>query len=256
MAKKLDDFSEAPSTLYYRRSEIGLIKEFFGGIEGKKFLKLDLWNEVNNTKILFWVAEKKAKVYGIDISSYLVKKAGKNFAKEGLKGEFRVCDMRDLKFPGNFFDFVYTMGTVEHVHDFDYAIREIYRVLKPGGKAIIGVPNRTDPFLRPTLVWFMDKLAFYAYSPEHSFTRRELKLMLQSVGFGLKGDSGVLFMPGILRMADLFLYKHLRFLNFMSVPLLKPFEYLERNFDWARRNAYLIACYVQKPKRLKKAIFY
>ena len=154
--------------------------------------------------------------------------------------------MRKIDFPDNSFDFIYTMGTIEHVHDYYVAVREIYRVLKPGGKAIIGVPNKLDPFLRPLMVRFLDIFGLYAYSPEHSFTRKELQLMLQGAGFEIRGDTGILFMPGYLRMADLFLFKYLRFLNFLIRPLFLPFNYLERNLDWAKRNGYLIACVVTK----------
>jgi len=256
VARKIDDISGAFSTGIYRRSEIALIKECFGNLKGKKFLKLDLWNEVNNTRILSWIAKQKADVFGIDISSYLVEKSQENFKKEGLKGKFVVCDMRDLQFPDNYFDFIYTMGTIEHVYDYHVAVREIYRVLKPGGKAIIGVPNRFDPFLRPLMVWFLDIFGAYAYSPEQCFSRRELKLMLRSIGFEIKCDSGVLFMPGILRMGDLFINKYIKSLNYLFVPILKIFEHFERKYSWARKNGYLIACCVKKPIKLRKAIFY
>ena len=44
------------------------------------------------------------------------------------------------------------MGTIEHFDESDAAVREMWRVLKPGGRAVVGVPNRLDPFLRPLLV--------------------------------------------------------------------------------------------------------
>jgi SAM-dependent methyltransferase len=247
IAQDMNDFSGAPSTLYYRTSEQEIIKEFLGSLKGKQFLKLDLWNEVNNTKILFWIARQGAKITAIDISPYLVKKAKQNFRQEKLTGEFIACDMRRLKLKNNSFDLVYTMGTIEHVHDYEVAIREIYRILKPGGRAIIGVPNKMDPFLRPLMVTMMDWFGLYAYSPEHSFTRWGFHKLLKRNGFLLKGDSGVLFMPGILRMADIYLYKHLCFLNFITTWILKPFEYLERKYPLVRRHSYLMACYVEKP---------
>lgn len=248
IAKQLGDFSEAPSTIYYKESEINLIKKYFGDITGSNFLKIDLWNEVNNTKILFWIAGKNAKVYGIDISDYLVKKTRKKFAKAGIKGKFISCDMRKLEFPNNKFDFVYTMGTVEHVYDYEAAIREIFRVLKPGGKAIIGIPNKHDPFLRPFMVWFLELFNLYPYAPEQSFTRNELSNLLKGAGFKIQEHSGLLFMPGILRITDLFLHTRMRSLSKITQILLKPFEYLERNYEWARKNGYLICCIVKKPK--------
>lgn len=255
VAQKIDDISQAPSTQIYRQSEIYLIRRYFGSLRGKRFLKLDLWNEVNNTRILSWVAKMGARVSGIDISSYLVEKTKENFDREGLKGTFVLCDMRSIKFPDDSFDLVYTMGTIEHVHDYIVAVRELFRVLKPGGKAIIGVPNRHDPFLRPLVVWILDKLELYAYSPEHSFSRRELRLMLEGVGFEIKADTGVLFMPGILRLTELFLFKYLRFLVAITTPFFKPFVFLERKSNWARKNGYLIACVVTKPQLRKNRVF-
>lgn len=248
IAKKMSDFSSAPSTLYYRQSEINLITSFFGPLKGKKLLKLDLWNELNNTKILFWIAEQKTIIYGLDISDYLVKNARKQFSKTGFTGKFIACDMRKILLPDNTFDFVYSMGTIEHVNDYDRAIREIYRVLKPGGKAIVGAPNKLDPFLRPILVWLMEQFNCYPYSPEHSFTHQQLKKLHQKEGFILKDQTGLLFMPGILRMMDIFFYLHFKPLCQITKILIKPFEFLERNFALIRRNGYLIACCVKKPE--------
>ena len=38
------------------------------------------------------------------------------------------------------------MGTIEHLPDPKVAMREICRVLKKGGRAIIGVPNKYEWF--------------------------------------------------------------------------------------------------------------
>ena len=54
------------------------------------------------------------------------------------------------------------MGTVEHFDDTDGALREIFRVTRPGGVAVIGVPNRRDPFLRPLLVALLYRIGLYA----------------------------------------------------------------------------------------------
>jgi ubiquinone/menaquinone biosynthesis C-methylase UbiE len=43
--------------------------------------------------------------------------------------------------PDNKFDVVVTLQVIEHIEDDQYFLREIKRVLKPGGKAIIATPN-------------------------------------------------------------------------------------------------------------------
>jgi ubiquinone/menaquinone biosynthesis C-methylase UbiE len=245
-AKELGSFSKASSTAFYRRSEIRIFQKYFGNLSGKKLLKTDLWNEVNNTKILLWAAREGAEVYGFDISNYLVREAEKNFLKEGLKGKFIISDMRKIKFPSNFFDFVYSMGTIEHVPEYSCAISEIYRVLKPGGMAIIGVPNKLDPFLRPVLVWVLTKIGKYPYAPEKSFTHFELEKELKRVGFKIEDKTGILFMPGILRIIDVILYKKFPFISKIIGLSLKPFEFLESHFAVCACNGYLIACVGRK----------
>lgn len=248
IAKGLYDFSGAPSTGYYRRSEIVLVERFFGNLKNKKLLKLDLWNEVHNTRILFWAAEQGTRVYGLDISDYVVNKAKENFNKAGLKADFIVSDIREIKYPDNTFDFLYTMGTIEHTPDPWVAVQEICRVLKPGGKCIVGVPNKFDPFLRPVLVWFLEIFGKYAYSPEKAFSLKELKGLLEDGGLKVIGESGLLFMPSILRLADLFFYKQARPLCLLTCLLLWPFEFVERRSEFFRKNGYLIACIAEKPK--------
>lgn len=245
-ARQVGPLTDASSSRYYRGCEIKLIKRYFGNFFGKKILKTDLWNEVNNTQILLWLAQEGGEVYGFDISSYLVSATKKLFAKSGLRGRFINCDMRQIEFDDNSFDFVYSMGTIEHIQDYDRALKEIYRVLKPGGTAIIGTPNKLDPFLRPLLVWFFSKFDKYPYAPEKSFTFSELEREIKKAGFKIKARTGLLFMPGILRIIDVYSYRKLPLLSKIVTLILKPFNFLEGRFISLERNGYLIACVCRK----------
>ena len=64
------------------------------------------------------------------------------------------------------------MGTIEHFDETERAVDEMARVLKPGGRAIIGVPNRHDPFLRPLFVTVLQAIGMYGYGYEKSYSRR------------------------------------------------------------------------------------
>ncbi len=43
--------------------------------------------------------------------------------------------------PDNYFDFVITFQVIEHIKDHKTFVREIFRILKPGGKVILTTPN-------------------------------------------------------------------------------------------------------------------
>jgi SAM-dependent methyltransferase len=54
------------------------------------------------------------------------------------------ADISDMPVPNAYFDFVYASHVLEHVPDDRAAIREVYRILKPGGVAILPVPIYSD----------------------------------------------------------------------------------------------------------------
>jgi SAM-dependent methyltransferase len=58
-------------------------------------------------------------------------------------------DLTDLRYKDNFFDAIICNHVLEHIPDDTKAMREMYRVLKPGGWAIINVP--TNPQLDHTI---------------------------------------------------------------------------------------------------------
>jgi SAM-dependent methyltransferase len=55
---------------------------------------------------------------------------------------FSLGDVRELPFPSDGFDFVFSYHVIEHVPRPETGIGEMTRVLKPGGVLYIGTPNR------------------------------------------------------------------------------------------------------------------
>jgi ubiquinone/menaquinone biosynthesis C-methylase UbiE len=80
--------------------------------------------------------ERKLRATGIDISIRAIKKA----INSG-NHRFLVCDGEILPFPSASFDYVTNLGSLEHFTNPSIGIQEIFRVLKPNGKAGIFLPN-------------------------------------------------------------------------------------------------------------------
>lgn len=101
----------------------------------------------------FW---PKLKLSGIDLNEKYL-----SIAKETL-GDRPVqlikASATALPFPDNYFNRVLASEVLEHVKDDQKAIGEIHRVLKPGGIAMISVPNKNYPLLLDPLNWFLEKL--------------------------------------------------------------------------------------------------
>src|SRR5262249_35807374 len=55
-------------------------------------------------------------------------------------------DATSLRFASGFFDAVVSMGLLEYFSGYSPVLREIARVLKPGGVAVLTVPSRVSPY--------------------------------------------------------------------------------------------------------------
>lgn len=246
IAATMPDFSSAPSTHYYREREIDLIRRAAGSLEGKRVLKLDLWNEAVNTRILAWMRRQGASAVGLDLSHVVARRAHRNAADEAFDVSILNADIRELPFRTGSFDVVYTMGTIEHIDEYPQALREIHRVLRVGGIAIIGVPNFWDPFLRPLVVMALELIGRYPYSPEKSFTWRELQRHVETAGLEVREMTAILVLPGVLRMLDLFLHLRVGLAQRWTSWFIRPFGAAEARFRWLDHIGYLATAIATK----------
>jgi SAM-dependent methyltransferase len=236
----------AASTAYYFECERLLLERFFPSLPGRTLFKTDLWDEAKNTEILRWAAQQGARPFGIDLSGQILQDARGVLASH--RPGLAMADVRAIPFASESFDLVYSMGTIEHFPEYGAAVREIFRVLRPGGTAIIGVPNKADPFLRPLMVDLLNRAGLYAYGMEKSFTRGELRRLLESAGFVVQAESGILFIPGWIRMADLFFHSRRSPFAGLTGALVRPFRWIYRNAPAIRRHGYLIAAIATRPR--------
>ncbi|MGE5444014.1 MAG: class I SAM-dependent methyltransferase [Ignavibacteriales bacterium] len=87
-------------------------------------------------------AKGGAIVTGIDLSETAISLAKKNFELNGLKGDLIVMNGEDLKFDDESFELIYAHGVLQYTARAERMVDEIYRVLRPGGEAIMMVYNK------------------------------------------------------------------------------------------------------------------
>lgn len=95
---------------------------------------------------LFQFAKAGSVVAGIDLSQKHLEIAKKRFSLYGVDADLRLGDAENIPFNNEVFDVVYSFGVIHHTPDTKKAINEIYRVLKPGGVAIISVYHKYSAF--------------------------------------------------------------------------------------------------------------
>lgn len=93
------------------------------------------------------------KFYAVDLSSMSIELTNRRLELYGFKNaQVRQGDAENLDFPDNFFDRVYSNGVIHHTPDTPKVVREIYRVLKPGGQTTVMIYNKNSLFYRFNLM--------------------------------------------------------------------------------------------------------
>jgi SAM-dependent methyltransferase len=91
-----------------------------------------------------YLAERGAVYHGLDIAPTPVEMLRHRLRMLGQDGDERVRQgsALEIPWPDATFDAVYSIGCLHHTGALDHAIREVERVLKPGGKAVVMLYNR------------------------------------------------------------------------------------------------------------------
>lgn len=167
-----------------------------------------------------------ARLVGLDLTPRAVALTRERAAGLGVDATVFVGDAEHLAFPDHLFDLVYSWGVLHHSPDTQAALREVRRVLRPGGVARIMVYHRAS--IVGALLWLRyglgrgrptmrldDIYATYLESPgTKAYAPKEATAMLREAGFSavstsvelsigdlLEGAAGQRHDSGILRLA-------------------------------------------------------
>ncbi|MCE5260263.1 MAG: methyltransferase domain-containing protein [Chloroflexi bacterium] len=88
-----------------------------------------------------------SEVYGVDIDPERVREASEHLPN------IRQASVEALPYPDRMFDVVLSHEVLEHVPNDRAAVSEAHRVLKPGGRLVVFVPNRWYPFETHGIIW-------------------------------------------------------------------------------------------------------
>jgi len=131
------------------------------------------------------------ELYGVDYSTEMLKLAVKYAEKHNYHVKLEEADARQMPYPNDFFDWAVAIAVYHHIADKAgrlAGLKELYRVLKPGGEAFITVWNRWQP-----RHWFKKKNAIVYWNFKKSkekleryyylFTYGEIEKLARQAGF-------------------------------------------------------------------------
>lgn len=117
---------------------------------------------------------------GVEVSAYAAKRA-----RERYGVEIRCGTMEDVGYPSDYFDVVHLSHVLEHLPDPLRALREILRVLRPGGVLIVEVPNELENLQARLAALCRVSRAPYVVPSTHLFffTPETLRRALNATGY-------------------------------------------------------------------------
>lgn len=110
----------------------------FEKYQGKKVLEIGCGL---GCMLMNW-AKNGANCTGVDLNPTSIEQTKRRFELHDLKADIRLEDANNLPFEDNSFDYVWSWGVLHHSPNLELSIKELFRVLKPGGGFGIMLYNR------------------------------------------------------------------------------------------------------------------
>ena len=134
------------------------------------------------------------RVTGLDISNSFIRIARRNAAKSGVEVDFEQGDAGNMPFKDDSFDFLFCRAAFKNFSRPIDALKEMHRVLKPGGRALIidlrkdasreSIAASVHAMRLSKLNAMITRLTFRFMLLKRAYTKAEFEEMLSYTDFG------------------------------------------------------------------------
>ena len=165
-----------------------------------RVLKTDVFDEAVAEGLSPFLAGRAGAVVAIDASPAAVAAARRRHP--GL--DAHVADVRALPFEDGSFDVAVSTSTLDHFSsraDIDTALRELHRVLAPGGLAVVTLDNPWNPLVALRNALPVRPHALVPYYVGATLGPRGLRAALARAGFAVEEVAAVLHAPRLAARA-------------------------------------------------------
>jgi SAM-dependent methyltransferase len=177
-----------------RQAHLALVERWGGVPAGGRVLKTDLFEEATGPDALLPSLRGAGQLVGIDICREAAARARRRDL-EGRSSQL-VADVRALPFAHGTFQLIVSPSTLDHFDDdadLLRSLRELARVLAPGGRLVVTLDNRDnvfDPVLR-----LAARMGLVPYFLGRSYTAAELRSALEAAGLEVREVTAILHNP-------------------------------------------------------------
>lgn len=179
------------------RLELDLVLALAGSLRGASVLDVG----TGDGSYALEAAARGARVVGVDADPAMLRAAKERAASRGLRVELTEGRVEALPFADESFDVVLAVTVLCFVADTTTAFREMARVLRPGGRLVVGELGRHNAWAASRRVrgW----LGSRTWRAAHFWTRGELRRHLRGAKLEVATIRGAIHYPPNARVAAL-----------------------------------------------------
>jgi ubiquinone/menaquinone biosynthesis C-methylase UbiE len=195
-AGRNDTINANPVIFYEQELRAKTVLELLEVKPGERVLDIGC----GNARDIASISQSGGQVVGVDISEGMVEAAMREINCIGIRDVIlQVGDATCLDFPDDFFDKILCSEVIEHIPDVSRALREMRRVLRPGGSLVLSTPNKGSwyGFER---YWIWRKLLGRKWPHPFDEWRNlaEVRSLVEESGFRVCEQRSVCFIPGFV----------------------------------------------------------
>jgi ubiquinone/menaquinone biosynthesis C-methylase UbiE len=176
--------------------------------------------------------ERGYEVWGLDIAEPMVRYARDRCGSD----RFRVGDIEHLPFRDETFDAIVCLGVIEYLDTDECALREMRRVLKPGGRAVISTPSATS------LLHHMDSVALGLTAVA--------RLLYHVVKYRTHGSKAAVAPPAVRTVHRR--YYRGRWLRLLRSVGLEAEDWICHGWGWPRSHLGLVAHFLSRTGKVHR----
>ena len=179
-----DGWNKAYDTTHFQRFTQAM--EYVNLAPGMRVL--DVWSRTGNASRYLFETCPGIEYTGLELSEGMIRLARQKYPQRS----FAEGSLVALPFPGGYFDRVVSLETLEHVPVPAQFLRELRRVIKPGGRLVMSLP----PAYAEWMTALVDGLKVnHGEGPHRFLPSKEVKLLLSQCGFRLLLHRGTVMIP-------------------------------------------------------------
>ncbi len=167
------EFYRRPLLGYLFRERINMGLRLLGGDRFDRVLEVGF----GAGAVLFALAPAARELYGIDLDAD-PEQARAVVARRGVRADLRNGNVYELPYEDAFFDLVVSYSVFEHLHEYQRALGEVARVLRPGGRFLLGMPA-----VNKLMEWGFRAIGFRGIGDHHVATPADVARRFGGAGF-------------------------------------------------------------------------